>query len=65
MNRSNWIRIASLLAALAGAVGCGQKGALYLPDHDGSVVTRPANAPAPQPAPKKSADGQDDAPAPK
>jgi predicted small lipoprotein YifL len=39
------------------AAGCGQKGALYLPDKNASVVTRPAgsNNPAPaQPAPATS-----------
>jgi predicted small lipoprotein YifL len=40
------VRIACA-AALAGCIaltlgGCGQKGPLYLPDRDGSVVTRPA-----------------------
>ena len=29
--------------------GCGQKGALYLPDKNASVVTRPAPASAPNP----------------
>jgi predicted small lipoprotein YifL len=44
-------------ALSAGAAGCGQKGALYLPDQNGSVVTRPAvssaapgNAPSEAPA---------------
>ncbi len=30
--------------ALLGVLGCGQKGALYLPDHNAAVVTRPAGA---------------------
>ncbi len=72
MKHSYWVRAVSLCAALAWTAGCGQKGALYLPDHNGSVVTRPANSgPANSspagtpPAPKKSTDGQDDTPAPK
>ena len=32
--------------ALIGAPGCGQKGNLYLPDHNGAVVTRPAGTAA-------------------
>jgi len=31
--------------------GCGQKGALYLPDKNASVVTRPAGAASNTPAP--------------
>jgi len=46
-------RILAASAAL-GAVACGQKGPLYLPDHDGSVVTRPTRPAetAPQQAPQ-------------
>jgi predicted small lipoprotein YifL len=33
-----------LASAALGALGCGQKGPLYLPDHNGAVVTRPAGA---------------------
>ena len=65
MKHSYWVRAVSLCAALAWTAGCGQKGALYLPDHNGSVVTRPANAPPPQPAPKKSPDSEDGTPAAK
>ena len=37
---------------LAMTAACGQKGALYLPPKNGTVVTRPAGAgPAPTPAP--------------
>ena len=39
---------------LAMTAACGQKGALYLPPRNGTVVTRPAGsgpAPAPAPAP--------------
>jgi predicted small lipoprotein YifL len=47
-----WLLIVCGSVAVA---GCGQKGALYLPDKNASVVTRPAasNTPAPaaQPAP--------------
>lgn len=35
-------RAAWLAIPLLGALGCGQKGPLYLPDHTGAVVTRPA-----------------------
>lgn len=35
--RAAWVAI-----LLVGALGCGQKGPLYLPDHAGAVVTRPA-----------------------
>ena len=39
---SRTARTVVLCGALAAALGCGQKGPLYLPDHNGSVVTRPA-----------------------
>jgi len=52
--------------ALCGSVvitGCGQKGALYLPDKNASVVTRPAgagaNSPATTPAPAQPQQPQD------
>jgi predicted small lipoprotein YifL len=32
------------------AAGCGQKGPLYLPDKNASVVTRPAGTSSPAPA---------------
>jgi predicted small lipoprotein YifL len=63
---------------LAGTVtlllaGCGQKGALYLPDKNPQVVTTPAasplpaqSAPAPPtPAPPEPTDKNDDSQAPK
>jgi predicted small lipoprotein YifL len=38
----------SLLVA-GGVAGCGQKGPLYLPEHNGTVITRPGSStPAPQ-----------------
>jgi len=37
--RAAWVAI-----LLLGALGCGLKGPLYLPDHAGAVVTRPAAA---------------------
>ena len=44
------------------AAGCGQKGALYLPDKNAAVVTRPAaaesNNPAPAPAQPEAAPSQ-------
>jgi predicted small lipoprotein YifL len=43
--------LSALAAALAlSATGCGQKGALYLPDRGGEVVTRPMQTPAESPA---------------
>jgi predicted small lipoprotein YifL len=51
MKTPTWVLIVCGSAVVA---GCGQKGALYLPDKNASVVTRPAgsNNPAPaQPAP--------------
>ena len=41
---------------------CGQKGALYLPPHNGTVVTRPADAAStpPQSDTKKSDDKDND-----
>ena len=54
MKQASWIFI---VGACVMTAGCGQKGALYLPDKNASVVTRPANsgatttAPAAQPAP--------------
>ena len=78
MNRLSWIRAATLCAVLAGAAGCGQKGALYLPEHNGTVITRqgtnqsgapqtsaPAQTPATPPAadPTKKNTNSDDSPA--
>jgi predicted small lipoprotein YifL len=56
---------------LAGAVtlllaGCGQKGALYLPDKNAEVVTTPPAPPTPAtPAPPKPTDKNEDSQAPK
>lgn len=48
---------AVLAVGLLGAIGCGQKGPLYLPDHNGAVVTRPgARTPPPQPAASQPAE---------
>jgi len=46
-----------VLMVCGGAViaGCGQKGALYLPDKNASVVTRPAGAESNNPAPAQPA----------
>ncbi len=52
MNRSlaKWSRIAcSSLLVAGGLAGCGQKGPLYLPERNGTVITRPgASNAAPQ-----------------
>ena len=46
MKKLNWV---VLIGALVVAAGCGQKGPLYLPDKNASVVTRPANTTATTP----------------
>jgi predicted small lipoprotein YifL len=48
MRRATWILAGAVALPLA---GCGQKGALYLPDKNAQVVTTPA---APQSAPPQS-----------
>lgn len=40
MKQASWILI---VCASVGAVGCGMKGPLYLPDKNASVVTRPGS----------------------
>jgi predicted small lipoprotein YifL len=70
MRRATWVRAGALTLLLA---GCGQKGALYLPDKNPQVVTTPAapplpaqSAPAPPtPAPPKPTDKNEDSQAPK
>jgi diaminopimelate decarboxylase len=60
--RSTVLRLVALALVALGVAGCGQKGPLYLPDKNGSVVTRPAtpnaqpNTPAQTPK-KKDDDG--------
>lgn len=52
-----------LLMVCGGAIvaGCGQKGALYLPDKNAAVVTRPAQpAPAPSQQPQNKDKNDDD-----
>ena len=50
------LAIATLAIAALSLAGCGQKGALYLPDAGGEIITRPtqtpagAATPAPEPA---------------
>ena len=39
------IRLALLFAALA-TIACGQKGALYLPQAESEIITRPTQTPA-------------------
>jgi predicted small lipoprotein YifL len=52
MRRAAWILAGAVALLLA---GCGQKGALYLPDQNAQVVTTPAAAPVPaQSAPAPS-----------
>jgi predicted small lipoprotein YifL len=50
MKHLTWILAAGATFAVA---ACGQKGPLYLPDKNASVVTRPAEGTAPQPAPQQ------------
>jgi predicted small lipoprotein YifL len=42
MSRATAIGLLCVGVTLIGAMGCGLKGPLYLPDHNGTVVTRPA-----------------------
>jgi predicted small lipoprotein YifL len=49
------------LLPLAITAACGQKGALYLPPKNGTVVTRPAGAaPPPQPTSQPTQDDKKD-----
>ncbi|MGH8138525.1 MAG: LPS translocon maturation chaperone LptM [Steroidobacteraceae bacterium] len=41
----------AMCALLAVAAACGQKGPLFLPDHNGTVITRPAGSAGPGTAP--------------
>jgi predicted small lipoprotein YifL len=61
MKKLNWI---VLVCAGVAAAGCGQKGPLFLPDKNASVVTRPAGSATPpaQPEDKKKDDDQSAAP---
>ena len=67
MKQLSWIL---MVGACLVTAGCGQKGPLYLPDKNASVVTRPANsgatttAPATQSAPASGATAPNNAPAP-
>ena len=47
-----WMLVGCVSVVIA---GCGQKGPLYLPDKNASVVTRPAPAGANTPAPAEPA----------
>lgn len=72
MKRATWMLAGAVTLLLA---GCGQKGALYLPDKNAQVVTTPAAPPPAQPAPApptpatpaplKPTDENDDSQAPK
>jgi predicted small lipoprotein YifL len=73
MRRATWMLAGAVTLLLA---GCGQKGALYLPDKNAQVVTTPAASPVPAqtspapptpatPAPPKPTDKNDDSQAPK
>jgi predicted small lipoprotein YifL len=74
MRRVRWILAGAVALLLA---GCGQKGALYLPDKNAQVVTTAAAPPVPAesapsapatpatPAPPKPTDKNDDSQAPK
>lgn len=54
--------LAGIVPLILGVVGCGQKGALYLPPKNGTVVTRPAGGPPPQTT-NQSSSPQDTGPA--
>jgi predicted small lipoprotein YifL len=56
MRASMAVIVAASLAALL--AGCGQKGALYLPDKNGAVVTAPAESAPAQTAPPETTPGQ-------
>ena len=63
MSRATWMLAGAVTLLLA---GCGQKGALYLPDKNAQVVTTPAAPPTPAtPAPPKPTDKDEDSQAPK
>jgi predicted small lipoprotein YifL len=61
MKSLTWILAATGALLLA---ACGQKGSLYLPEHSGSVVTRPGGAtePGPQETPQGTTQPQSPAP---
>lgn len=62
MRALNWVVLVGASLVMA---GCGQKGPLFLPDKNASVVTRPAPAattPAPQPEDKKKDEDQSSTP---
>jgi predicted small lipoprotein YifL len=68
MKRASWLLAGGAALLLA---GCGQKGALYLPDKNTQVVTTPAAQSTPAPstpatgAPQKPTDKNDDSQTPK
>ncbi len=68
MKRAGWLLAGGAALLLA---GCGQKGALYLPDKNAQVVTTPAAQSTPGPptpasaAPHKPSDKNDDSQTPK
>jgi predicted small lipoprotein YifL len=63
MKRATWMLAGAMTLLLA---GCGQKGALYLPDKNAEVVTTPAAPPTPAtPAQPKPTDQNEDSQAPK
>jgi predicted small lipoprotein YifL len=68
MKRARWLLAGGAALLLA---GCGQKGALYLPDKNAQVVTTPAAQSTPAPstpataAPQKPTDKNDDSQTPK
>jgi len=49
---------ACIVCACVAVAGCGQKGPLYLPDKNGSVVTRPAGSGSNTSQPSTPADSQ-------
>jgi predicted small lipoprotein YifL len=59
MKTLNWIVLVCASVVMA---GCGQKGPLFLPDKNASVVTRPAPAAPAQPDDKKKDDDESSTP---
>ena len=56
----NYRILLSIAIAAVGTAGCGQKGPLYLPPKNGTVITRPASSnTSPAPAQQTDKDKKD------